>query len=141
MRHGLTSTSCRGTGLHISRRTWFSQVAVEVPQRPVAQLVLHAPDATESLSHSGALELAVLHFGGIRRTPLTRKHPKRDPDHVAVPCHRPPQPHSISPLGSTLQHVRSWISPEHDLCKKALSHVVSSSGTVDSTPVRPSSPG
>ena len=40
------------------------------------------------------------------------------PDHVAVTCHRPPQPHSISPLGSKLQLVRSWISPKHDLCKR-----------------------
>ena len=38
--------------------------------------------------------------------------------HLAVTCHRPLQPHSISPLGSTFQHVRSWISPEHDLCKR-----------------------
>ena len=100
-------------------------VAVEVPQRPVAPLVLHAP---ESLSY---LNLVSCTWRQSSHT-SHQKTSNASPGNVAVACHRPPQPHSIYPLGSKL-HVRSWISPEQRPLQTAKSHFGSSSGTVDST--------
>ena len=57
-------------------------VAVQVPQRPVVPLVLHAPDAMESLSYSRALEPGVLHLAAFVANLLSEKHPKRVPSHL-----------------------------------------------------------
>ena len=73
---------------HFSTHT-VPLVAVEVPQHPVARRDGHS-------SHTSH-----------------QKTSEASPNHVAVTCHRPPQPHSLSPHGSKFQHVRSWISREH----------------------------
>ena len=108
-------------------------VAMEVPRRPVVQLVLHAPDAMESLSNSGALELGVLHLvafvAHLSPENIQSESPSRG-------CHLP----QTSP--ATL-HITTWIEVSTcevlDLARArslqtAKSHFGSSSGTVDNTP-------
>ena len=106
-------------------------VAVEVPQRPVVQLVLHAPDAMEPLSHSGALELGVFHLAAFvaHLSPENIQNESRSRG-----CHLP----QTSP---TTLHIPAWIGVSTcevlDLARArslqtAKSHIGSSSGTVDS---------
>ena len=103
--------------LSANRPPHFSTHLVPIPQRNVAQLVLHAPDAMESLSYSRALELGVLHLAAFvaHFSPENIRSESRSRG-----CHLPLTSLATLhiPLGSKFQHVGSWISPEHDLCKR-----------------------